>query len=56
MQTISSWTGEPCRMNEVSEKRFLDQQDSVAQILRGKGKLFIAHRIVSVRAQDATEF
>lgn len=37
LQAISSWDGEPCLLNEVSEKTFLSQQDSVAQILRGKG-------------------
>ena len=36
LQAISSWDGEPCLLNEVSEKTFLSQQDSVAQILRGK--------------------
>ena len=37
LQAIASWDGEPCLLNEVSEKSFLSQQDSVAQILRGKG-------------------
>ncbi|KAH8110449.1 hypothetical protein DFH11DRAFT_1730360 [Phellopilus nigrolimitatus] len=36
LQAIESWDGEPCLLNEVSEKSFLSQQDSVAQILRGK--------------------
>ncbi|KAF7295948.1 FAD-binding PCMH-type domain-containing protein [Mycena kentingensis (nom. inval.)] len=33
---ISSWDGEKCLLNEVNEKSFLHQQDSVAQVLRGK--------------------
>jgi hypothetical protein len=37
LSAISSWTGEPCLLNEVNEKSFLHQQDSVAQVLRGKG-------------------
>lgn len=37
LQTMSSWDGERCLLNEVDEKSFLHQQDSVAQILRGKG-------------------
>ena len=37
LQAISSWDGERCLLNEVDEKNFLHQQDSVAQILRGKG-------------------
>jgi hypothetical protein len=38
LQAISSWDGERCLLNEVNEKSFLNQQDSVAQILRGKGE------------------
>ena len=37
LQAISSWDGEKCLLNEVNEKSFLYQQDSIAQILRGKG-------------------
>ena len=37
LQAISSWDGERCLLNEVNEKSFLNQQDSVAHILRGKG-------------------
>jgi hypothetical protein len=37
LQAISSWDGERCLLNEVDEKSFLHQQDSVAQVLRGKG-------------------
>src|ERR1700722_12870480 len=33
----SSWDGEQCLLNEVDEKTFLNQQDSVAQVLRAKG-------------------
>jgi hypothetical protein len=41
LQAISSWDGERCLLNEVNEKDFLHQQDSVAQILRGKGAAFL---------------
>ena len=37
LDAIASWDGERCLLNEVNEKSFLNQQDSVAQILRGKG-------------------
>lgn len=37
LAAILSWDGEKCLLNEVDEKRFLYQQDSVAQVLRGKG-------------------
>ena len=37
LAAILSWDGEPCLLNEVDEKSFLHQQDSVAQVLRGKG-------------------
>lgn len=37
LQAISSWDGEKCLLNEVDEKSFLHHQDSVAQVLRGKG-------------------
>lgn len=37
LQAISSWDGERCLLNEVNEKSYLFQQDSIAQILRGKG-------------------
>ncbi|KAF5366015.1 hypothetical protein D9758_006712 [Tetrapyrgos nigripes] len=36
LAAISSWDGEKCLLNEVSEKSFLHQQDSVAQVLRAK--------------------
>ena len=38
LNAISSWEGERCLLNEVNEKSYLSQQDSVAQILRGKGR------------------
>ena len=38
LDAIASWDGERCLLNEVSEKSFLHQQDSVAQVLRGKRK------------------
>ena len=37
LHAISSWDGERCLLNEVNEKSFLRQQDSIAQVLRGKG-------------------
>ncbi|KAF7790950.1 hypothetical protein EIP86_001909 [Pleurotus ostreatoroseus] len=36
LNAIASWDGERCLLNEVHEKSFLHQQDSVAQVLRGK--------------------
>ncbi|KAL1741742.1 hypothetical protein HDZ31DRAFT_84630 [Schizophyllum fasciatum] len=36
MLAISAWDGEKCLLNEVDEKSFLHQQDSVAQVLRAK--------------------
>jgi hypothetical protein len=39
LQAISSWDGERCLLNEVNEKSYLFQQDSIAQVLRGKGEL-----------------
>ncbi|CAL1711629.1 unnamed protein product [Somion occarium] len=36
LQAISSWDGERPLLNEVNEKSYLNQQDSVAQVLRGK--------------------
>jgi hypothetical protein len=40
LDAILSWDGEHCLLNEVDEKSFLHQQDSVAQVLRGKGNIF----------------
>jgi hypothetical protein len=39
LNAVSSWNGESSLLNEVDEKSFLHQQDSVAQVLRGKGAL-----------------
>jgi hypothetical protein len=36
LSAISAWNGEPCLLKDVDEKRFLNQQDSVAQVLRGR--------------------
>ncbi|KAF8058700.1 hypothetical protein FPV67DRAFT_1523428, partial [Lyophyllum atratum] len=36
LAAMSSWDGGRCLLNEVDEKSFLHQQDSVAQVLRGK--------------------
>ncbi|KIK60801.1 hypothetical protein GYMLUDRAFT_73655 [Collybiopsis luxurians FD-317 M1] len=36
LAALASWDGEKCMLNEVHEKSFLHQQDSVAQVLRGK--------------------
>jgi hypothetical protein len=35
VQAISSWTGERCLLKDVAEKTFLEQQDGVAQVLKG---------------------
>ncbi|KAF8608453.1 hypothetical protein BDV93DRAFT_519490 [Ceratobasidium sp. AG-I] len=35
LQAISSWEGEGCLLNEVQEKAFVWQQDSVAKVLKG---------------------
>lgn len=49
LQAISSWTGEQCLLNEVHEKTFLSQQDSVAQVLRGRrgNQWFIRSALIS---------
>ncbi|KAI0800198.1 hypothetical protein C8Q74DRAFT_1363979 [Fomes fomentarius] len=36
LHAISSWDGERCLLNEVNEKSYLNQQDSVAQVIRGR--------------------
>lgn len=48
LQAISSWDGERCLLNEVDEKTFHHQQDSVAQVLRGKAgnKWFIRSTLI----------
>ncbi|OAX37778.1 hypothetical protein K503DRAFT_866620 [Rhizopogon vinicolor AM-OR11-026] len=54
LQAISSWDGERCLLNEVDEKSFLHQQDSVAQVLRGKvgNKWFIRSALISSLPDD----
>ena len=49
LQALSSWTGEQCLLNEVHEKSFLSQQDSVAQVLRGRrgNQWFIRSALIS---------
>lgn len=49
LTALSSWTGERCLLNEVDEKSFLHQQDSVAQVLRGKAgrQWFIRSALIS---------
>ncbi|EGO00584.1 hypothetical protein SERLA73DRAFT_86778 [Serpula lacrymans var. lacrymans S7.3] len=49
LSAISSWNGETCLLNEVDEKSFLHQQDSVAQVLRGKAgnKWFIRSALIN---------
>lgn len=54
LAAITSWTGERCLLNEVNEKSFLHQQDSVAQVLRGKAgrQWFIRSALVSSLTDD----
>ncbi|KAI6115246.1 hypothetical protein EDD17DRAFT_1569257 [Pisolithus thermaeus] len=54
LQAISSWDGERCLLNEVDEKSFLHQQDSVAQVLRGRAgnKWFIRSALISSLPDD----
>ncbi|KAF8557909.1 hypothetical protein OG21DRAFT_1434413 [Imleria badia] len=54
LQAISSWDGERCLLNEVDEKSFLHQQDSVAQVLRGNAgnKWFIRSALISSLPDD----
>lgn len=54
LNAISSWDGEKCLLNEVDEKSFLHQQDSVAQVLRGKAgrQWFIRSALVSSLPDD----
>ncbi|EAU91190.2 FAD linked oxidase domain-containing protein [Coprinopsis cinerea okayama7 len=54
LTAISSWTGERCLLNEVHEKSFLHQQDSVAQVLRGKAgrQWFIRSVLISSLPDD----
>ncbi|KDR75581.1 hypothetical protein GALMADRAFT_248067 [Galerina marginata CBS 339.88] len=54
LSAISSWDGERCLLNEVDEKSFLHQQDSVAQVLRGKAgrQWFIRSALISSLPDD----
>ena len=54
LAAISSWDGERCLLNEVHEKAFLNQQDSVAQVLRGVAgrQWFIRSALVSSLPDD----
>ncbi|KAF9463538.1 hypothetical protein BDZ94DRAFT_1163851 [Collybia nuda] len=54
LAAISSWDGERCLLNEVDEKSFLHQQDSVAQVLRGKAgrQWFIRSTLISSLPDD----
>ncbi|KAH9485621.1 FAD-linked oxidoreductase [Psilocybe cubensis] len=54
LQALSSWNGESCLLNEVNEKSFLHQQDSVAQVLRGKAgrQWFIRSALISSLPDD----
>ncbi|KAF9783970.1 hypothetical protein BJ322DRAFT_888554 [Thelephora terrestris] len=54
LQAISSWDGEGCLLNEVNEKAFLNQQDSVAQVLRAKAgrQWFIRSMLITSLPDD----
>ncbi|KAF9011582.1 hypothetical protein BDZ89DRAFT_1077652 [Hymenopellis radicata] len=54
LAAISSWTGETCLLNEVHEKSFLHQQDSVAQVLRAKAgrQWFIRSALITSLPDD----
>jgi len=54
LQAISAWDGECCLLNEVHEKSFLHQQDSVAQVLRGKAgrQWFIRSALITSLPDD----
>ncbi|KAL0955622.1 hypothetical protein HGRIS_001855 [Hohenbuehelia grisea] len=54
LAAISAWDGERCLLNEVDEKSFLHQQDSVAQVLRGKAgrQWFIRSALISSLPDD----
>ncbi|KAA1476957.1 hypothetical protein DENSPDRAFT_563398 [Dentipellis sp. KUC8613] len=54
LHAISSWTGERCLLNEVHEKSMLNQQDSVAQVLRGKAgrQWFIRSALITSLPDD----
>ncbi|KAJ3758077.1 hypothetical protein EV360DRAFT_44718 [Lentinula raphanica] len=54
LAVLASWDGEKCLLNEVNEKSFLHQQDSVAQILRGKAgrQWFIRSTLITSLPDD----
>lgn len=54
LQAITSWDGEQCLLNEVWEKSFLNQQDSLAQLIRGKAgrKWFIRSDLLNTLSDD----
>jgi len=54
LQTISSWDGGPCLLNEVDEKSFFHHQDSVAQVLRARAgnKWFIRSTLINSLPDD----
>ncbi|KAH7334971.1 hypothetical protein B0J17DRAFT_720504 [Rhizoctonia solani] len=49
LQAISSWEGDNCLLNEVQEKEFVWQQDSVAKVLKGGSgrKWFIRSNLIT---------
>ncbi|KAJ4471539.1 hypothetical protein J3R30DRAFT_3737465 [Lentinula aciculospora] len=54
LAALASWDGEKCLLNEVNEKSFLHQQDSVAQVLRGKAgrQWFIRSALINSLPDD----
>ncbi|KAF8588838.1 hypothetical protein K439DRAFT_537159 [Ramaria rubella] len=54
LQAITSWDGEQCLLNEVSEKSFLNQQDSLAQLINGKAgrKWFIRSDLLNTLTDE----
>ncbi|CUA67124.1 Titin [Rhizoctonia solani] len=49
LQAISSWEGDTCLLNEVQEKEFVWQQDSIAKVLKGGSgrKWFIRSNLIA---------
>ncbi|KAG8688945.1 hypothetical protein FRC11_004457 [Ceratobasidium sp. 423] len=49
LQAISSWDGDNCLLNEVQEKEFVWQQDSIAKVLKGGSgrKWFIRSNLIT---------
>ncbi|KAJ3864737.1 hypothetical protein EV359DRAFT_72860 [Lentinula novae-zelandiae] len=54
LAALASWDGEKSLLNEVHEKSFLHQQDSVAQVLRGKAgrQWFIRSALINSLPDD----